>query len=188
MTVCSDQSAQESERKKPHIPKVIQALVQLSRGGYTSWGHQMQTLAASLWHCLGLHTEYRNHGDMASLTQISKDSGQSHRFRTPPLRRVTAPDPSQRELSRQRTPAGTGSLQRPLMPRGAVGQGLPEHQVLDPCPIELQGQNACPSICSRWIVLLSLSLMWLALLGLVLLKTIPSFLLSYLSLLEQECL
>lgn len=70
------------------------------------------------------------------------------------------------------------------MPRGAVGQGLPEHRVLDPCPIDLQRQDPCPSMCSQWVVLLPLSLMRLALLGLDLLKTIPSFLLSYLSLLE----
>ena len=65
-----------------------------------------------------------------------------------------------------------------------MGQGLPEHRVLDPCPIDLQRQDPGPSMCSRWVVLLPLSLMRLALLGLDLLKTIPSFLLSYLSLLE----
>ena len=78
---------------------------------------------------------------------------------------------------RDRVIAETPSAQR------SGGAGLPEHWLLEPCPTEPQRQSACPSMCSRWTVL-SLSLMWLALLGLDLLKTIPSFLLSYLSLLE----
>lgn len=134
----------------------------------TVWAHALSTGTPGAWppspRCLrtpGKATGSEPHPRGESLLQTPVSGSGSGR--EPLQGQVTAETSSAPRSGRAGPPRTSGA--GPLSQRAAEAGPLPQ----------------C-------VVLLSLSLMWLALLGLDLLKTIPSFLLSYLSLLEWECL